>query len=83
MKIDNDSYYIRFRVYKGIEYADVTHYIKVWWNGYRIDTFDFKRDYMGFEDACWNGIEPDKIQVGKPIQKQKYNMWKRRATICK
>ena len=83
MKLDNDSYYIRYRVSKGIECADVTHYIKVWWNGYRIDTFDFKRDYMGFEDAYWNSIEPDKIQVGKPIQKQKYSMWKRRATICK
>lgn len=83
MKIDNDSYYIRYRVYKGIEYADMTHYIKVWWNGYRIDTFDFKRDYMGFEDACWNGIDPDKIHVGKPVQKQKYSMWKRRVTVCK
>lgn len=83
MKIDNDSYYIRYRVNKGTEYADMTHYIKVWWNGEREDCFNFRRGYIGFEDASWNGIDPDKIQVGKPIQKQKYSMWKRRVTICK
>lgn len=83
MKIDNDSYYIRYNVNKGTEYADMTHYIKVWWNGVRDDCFDFRRGYIGFEDASWNGINPDKIQVGKPIQKQKYSMWKKRVTLCK
>ena len=83
MKIDNDSYYIRYRANKGTEYADMTHYIKVWWNGKREDCFDFRRGQIGFEDASWNGIDPDKILVGKPIQKQKYSMWKRRVTISK
>ena len=82
MKIDNNSYYIRYWLYKGKEYADVTHYIKVWWNGERDDCFDFSRGHMGFEDASWTGIDSDEIDVGKTVRKQDFSKWKRRVTMC-
>ncbi len=82
MKINDNSYYIRYGLYKGKEYANMTHYIKVWWNGYRIDTFDFGCGYIGFEDASWNGIDPDEFDVGKPVRKQYFSKWKRRVTMC-
>lgn len=82
MKIDNNSYYIRYWLYKGKEYADVTHYIKVWWNGERDDCFDFSRGHMGFEDASWTGIDSDEIDVGKTVRKKDFSKWKRWVTMC-
>lgn len=83
MKIDDDSYFIRYGVNKCGEYANMTHYISVWWNGMSLDSFSFCRDYIDFEAADWNGIDPDRTNVGKRIFGRYYRRWEARVNVCK
>lgn len=84
MKLDKDSYYIKYWVNSnGSEHAGMTHYIDVWSNGYLEDTYLFDREGIYFEDASWNGIDPDDSHAGKRILKRFYVRWEKRVIDCK
>ena len=84
MKIENDSYYIRYEADNcEDEYASITHFIDVWDNGYRLDTYGFCPNRMNFEAACWNGVTPDDKDEGKRIDKQLYCKWEKMVIDCK
>ena len=84
MKIDNDSYYIRHDINKdGGEITNMTHFIKVWYNGFMNDTYFFYQNRISFEDAVWTGVNPDNCHTGKRILKRCYDRWEKRIKDCK
>lgn len=84
MKLHKDTCYINFHVHSdGSESAGMTHFKDIWENGYAIDTYDFSQNRMDFEDASWNGIDPNNSYEGKQVPKTLYNKWKCRVNDCK
>lgn len=70
MKLDKDSYYIKYWVNSNrSEHARMTHYKDVWSNGCLEDTYLIGQEGIYFEDAGWNGIDPDDSRAGKRILK--------------
>ncbi len=84
MKLDKDSYYIKYWVNSnGSEHARMTHYKDVWSNGCLEDTYLIGQEGIYFEDAGWNGIDPDDSRAGKRILKRYYDGWEKRVIDCK
>ena len=84
MKIDKNSYYLRcFDDSKRGESAYLIHYKKVWNNGHTCDSYTIDPDCIGFEDASWNGINPERIILGTRILKRHFNRWAKRVSDCK
>lgn len=84
MKLDKDSYYIKYWVTSdGSDCARMTHYIDVWDNGFFVDTYCFSQHRISFEDASWNGVNPDDSHEGKRILKRYYDRWAKRVIDCK
>ena len=83
MKIDDDSYYIRYKSDEKFgESAAFTHYIEVWDNGFAIEQYLIEKDDIDWEDAEWTGIDPDKIDIGKRILRRYYDRWEKRIVEC-
>ena len=60
MRLENDSYYINLLITpNGEELAIAEHFIEVWCNGFRVDTYEFSLNRIDFEDASYNGVNPD------------------------
>lgn len=84
MKLDKDSYYIKYCVSSnGSEHSRMTHYKDVWSNGYWEDTYLIDQEGIYFEDASWSGIDPDDSRAGKRILKRYYDRWEKRVIDCK
>ncbi len=59
MRLENDSYYIDYKVESSKdEYASIRHYIFVWDDGYLLDTYGFQKNWINFEAASWGGVPP-------------------------
>lgn len=84
MKLDKDSYYIKYWVdSEGSDHARMTHYKDVWSDGFYIDTYCFSQHRISFEDASWSGVDPDDRHEGKRILKRYYDRWEKRVNNCK
>ena len=83
MRIDDDSYYIKYHNEHDEEWAYLTHYIDVWDSGYTIDDYTIDPNYIEFEDASHHGIDPDDVNAGKRILKRNFDRWVERINNCK
>lgn len=84
MRIDDNSYYIKYYIDPdGIEFAYLTHYIKVWGDGYSVDDYSFDNNSFEFEDANHYGINPDDHFAGTRILKRYYDRWVKKVDDCK
>lgn len=60
MRLEKDSYYIKHWITpNGEESARADHYIEVWSDGFYVDTYGFSPNRIDFEDASYNGVNPD------------------------
>ena len=84
MRLEKDSYYINLWITpNGEELAIAEHFIEVWSNGFRVDTYEFSPNRIDFEDASYNGVNPDDKNKGKRILKRYYDRWEKRVMDCK
>jgi len=84
MRIDNDSYYIRYCVYPDDEeFAFLSHYIDVWDNGYSIEIYTFDNNGIGYEDASHKGVVTDECKAGTRILRRGYDRWVKKVNDCK
>lgn len=84
MRLEKDSYYINLLITpNGEELAIAEHFIEVWSNGFRVDTYEFSLNRIDFEDASYNGVNPDDKNKGKRILKRYYDRWEKRVLDCK
>ena len=83
MRIDDDSYYIKYHNEHDEERALMARYIEVWDNGYSVDDYTIHSNYVGFEDAIWNGIDPDDVNAGKRILKRVFDRWVKKINDSK
>lgn len=83
MRIDENSYYIKYVIVRGKEYAYLSHYKNVWSNGFTVDDYSFDNEGFCFEDAGHNGVNPDDKTAGTRIFKRYYDRWVKRIDNCK
>lgn len=84
MRLEKDSYYIKHWITpNGEESAMADHYIEVWSDGFYVDTYGFSPNRIDFEDASYNGVNPDDKNKGKRILKRYYDRWEKRVMDCK
>lgn len=84
MRIEDNSYYIRFWVNaQKEESAILVHYKEVWDNGYSLDSYAFNKNHISFEDASWTGVSPDDHNVGTRILGRYFNRWAKKVDDCK
>ncbi len=84
MRIDDNSFYIKYYIDPdGVEFAYLTHYIKVWDDGYAIDDYSFDNVSFSYEDAGHHGVDPDKHFAGTRILKRYYDRWVKKVDDCK
>ena len=84
MRIDDNSYYIKYYIDPdSVEFAYLTHYIKVWENGYSIDDYSFDNTSFEYEDASHHFIDTDERFAGTRILKRYYDKWVKKVDDCK
>ena len=84
MRIDDNSYYIKYYIDPdGIEFAHLTHYIKVWDNGFSIDDYSFDNTSFEYEDASHYFVDTDDHFAGTRILKRYYERWVKKMDDCK
>lgn len=84
MRIEDNSYFIRYLVYTdGHEIAFLTHFIEVMGNGYSVDDYSFDKVSFRFEDASYHGVNPDDHLTGTRILKRYYDRWVKKVNDCK
>lgn len=84
MRIDENSYYLRYFVNKHKEEsASLVHYKDVWDNGFCLDSYVFSNNIISFEDASWTGVSPDDRYAGTRILGRYFNRWAKKVEECK
>lgn len=83
MNIENDSCFIRcFEDCDG-EFAFLTHNILVYENGCSDETFTIDHEDIYYEEADYVGFDPNDINPGTYITKQKYLHWEKQIMHAK
>ena len=74
MKIEENSYWIRYRLHKEKEYAEIHHYGDVWDRGYLLEDYSVSDCCIYYEDASYN-TSPYKDYCGTRIIARKFHCW--------
>ena len=74
MKIEENSYWIRYRLHKEKEYAEIHHYGDVWDRGYLLEDYSVSDCCIYYEDASYN-TSPCKDYCGTRIIARKFHRW--------
>ena len=75
MKVESNSHYVRYRICRGKEYADMTHFKDVWEDGYTIDDYTISDCDIYFEPSGWHGFSPNNIEPATPVLARCFNRW--------
>lgn len=83
MRIDDNSYYVKYSCHRGIESAYLCHYIEVRDDGYYVDDYIITNKGFSYEKADWEGVSTDTKQAGTRILKRYFERWVNRINDCK
>ena len=84
MKIDENSFYLRYIIRSGAEdSACLEHYVNFWEDGYSVDTYILENKCVYFEDASYSGFDPDIPSSAIRISEEQYHYWVNRIAGCK
>lgn len=76
MKIDDNSYFIKYELRNGEEFARINHYGEVWENGYELEYYVINNDSIYYEDASFNGFSTSIDNCWKRILARNFNRWR-------
>ena len=83
MKIEDDSCFVRHFARSDKEFVSLSHYLEVWESGYLVDRYLINDEYIYFEDASYNGVDPKKLHAGTYIMKKQYLRWTKQMQQAK
>ena len=75
MKVESNSHYVRYRICRGKEYTDMTHFKEVLEDGYTIDDYTISDCDISFEPSGWHGFSPNNIKPATPVLARYFNRW--------
>ncbi len=76
MKIDDNSYYIKYKLQEGTEYAHMSHYGEVWEDGFTVEEYSISNNAIDYEDAVWHGFSGHIDNCWKRILARDFNRWR-------
>ena len=83
MKIEDDSCFIKQYTNSGEEFVSLSHFLLVWEDGFSVDDYIIDEEDIYFEDACYNGVDPNMIHAGTYIMKKQYLWWEKKIQQAK
>ena len=75
MGVEENSYYIRYRINKGREYATLFYYDEIWEDGFSSEEYSISDCHVYYESANWHGISPNSFYNGTRILTRQFQRW--------
>jgi hypothetical protein len=75
MKMENDSYYIKYHNNNGNESASFYYYYDVHKDGFSFKDYTIYDSDISYEDGGWSGKSPYSFDCGMRITARKFHRW--------
>ena len=75
MGVEENSYYIRYRINKGREYATLFYYDEIWEDGFSSEEYSISDCHVYYESANWHGNSPNSFYCGTRILTRQFQRW--------